>query len=390
MAENQDRLPFKFTPKDSFLGSYYLDYEQEKDDNRTFSVATCQIHEDTWKWFGDALAPFNDEYMRFRKGVKRMTPLQQKEAERPIFEAVKKALLDRKAARYKEAVEKNLEYAKQNKPQRAKGYSAITINMYVRSMSTWFRWLANKGILYNISLNSKKPETYWGNDFSTLEMEESKERRAFFLPVDYEKFLAFRPSSKSFNQQRAWTGGLTLFDLGLRIAELLDLRLLDFDWNNMMVTVNHGKGDQERSVTMSPALQGHLLKYKSRYLNPLLETTPNPHFFGVRYGIKHGVGARMLDDNFRRDLAVVLRKAGIQKGDEEKRLTPHSFRHTAATVGLIESGNVYAVKEKLGHHNIETTLGYLHNVQKLIGEGGIALSGLGEASKYRQLAKRGR
>lgn len=352
MADKINRRDFDFSVKTSALGSLYLAYEREKDVNRTFSFATCELHESAWDWYGPALDKFDAEFLRFKNGTKAMNSEQRKEAEKQLFDAIKKTLYEKKA---------------KHEQEHGRPYSPVTVNMYVRIMKTFFKWLVAEEVLKND----------FADEFnSKLMMAEPKKSRTIFYPSQLEKYIKYKPPQKSRNQNRAWVGGLLIFDVGLRLDELLDLRVNDFEWADSLVCVNHGKGDKQRRMPMDAGTVAPLLKYRTRFINPDLK---NPYFFGTRNG------SRTRDDNFRRDLQIVLRKAGITTDNDAIRLTPHCMRHTAATATLINTGDIYKVKRMMGHERIDTTEVYLHLADELMGRREENSSTLSSGGKFRQL-----
>lgn len=353
MADRINRPSYPFALKTSALGSLYLAYEQEKDLNRTFSENTCEIHESAWQWYGPALDSFDAEFLKFRNGKKPMTSEQRRIAERQLSAAITKTTRAKM-------------YERQN--EIGKAYSPVTVNMYVRCMMTWFKWLVKESILVE----------HQAGELEKLKMPEPKQSRTIFLPSQLDKFLKYRPDVKSLNQNRVWTGGLLMFDVGLRLEEVLDLRVNDFEWSDLLIVVNHGKGDKQRRVRMDASTIGQLLRYKTRFVDSTLQ---NPHFFGTR------TGGRMRDDNFRRDLQVVLKKAKIATMNDGTRLTPHCFRHTAATAMLINTGDIHRVKQVLGHESIATTEKYLHVVNELLAKNDDHSSALSAGGKFRQLSR---
>jgi integrase len=85
-------------------------------------------------------------------------------------------------------------------------------------------------------------------EFTRAKVTEAKQSRKILLPSQLEQFINFKPNPKSLNQLRAWTGGMLLADVGMRIDELLDLRLNDIEWKDSLIHIAHGKGNAARRV----------------------------------------------------------------------------------------------------------------------------------------------
>jgi integrase/recombinase XerD len=135
----------------------------------------------------------------------------------------------------------------------------------------------------------------------------------------------------------------TAYACGLRISELIHLRVRDIDSARMVVVVRQGKGAKDRLVPLSPRLLGELRRYwlTHRSLAWL--------FPGVKAGRPvHPANVQRL---FQRTLAC----AGI-----DKRATPHTLRHSFAT-HLLEAGvDIFTVQKLLGHGSLSSTSHYLH------------------------------
>jgi len=139
----------------------------------------------------------------------------------------------------------------------------------------------------------------------------------------------------------------TLYGCGLRVSELVNLRITDIHYSEGFVTVT-GKGNKQRLVPIS----GKALKEIDNYLpgrNRLPAIYDENILFLNRRGRKL---TRAMIFTIIKDLAA---KAGIRK-----KISPHTFRHSFAT-HLIEGGaDLRAVQEMLGHESILTTEIYTH------------------------------
>jgi site-specific recombinase XerD len=135
----------------------------------------------------------------------------------------------------------------------------------------------------------------------------------------------------------------TDYALGLRLSELVALRLEDIDAARGLVTVRQGKGAKDRLVPLSPRLLEELRGYWRRY-------RPRPWLFaGGRPGEHLSAG------NVQRVVRRVAQRAGLGKP-----VSLHTLRHSYAT-HLLEAGcDLLTIQRLLGHKDLKTTSRYLH------------------------------
>ncbi len=141
----------------------------------------------------------------------------------------------------------------------------------------------------------------------------------------------------------------TLYACGLRVTELISLRISDMYFKEEVVRV-FGKGSKERLVPVGSSA----IKWLNEYLTksrPLLEKklkSENVLFLNTR-------GTKFSRMGVWKIINFYTKLAGI-----EKEVHPHTFRHSFAT-HLIEGGaDLRAVQEMLGHSDISTTQIYTH------------------------------
>jgi integrase/recombinase XerD len=139
----------------------------------------------------------------------------------------------------------------------------------------------------------------------------------------------------------------TLYGCGLRVSELVNLRLTDIHYGEGFVRVT-GKGNKQRLVPVSGKALKEINIYKQDR-NFLSVIHDQNILFLNRRGYKL---TRAMIFTIIKDLSA---KAGIRKN-----ISPHTFRHSFAT-HMIEAGaDLRAVQEMLGHESILTTEIYTH------------------------------
>jgi integrase/recombinase XerD len=143
--------------------------------------------------------------------------------------------------------------------------------------------------------------------------------------------------------QRDRTAMEIAYATGLRLGEVLRLKVADIDSGRMILRVDQGKGKKDRNVMLGPALLETLRAYWRRY-KPKVLLFPG-------------------QDPTRPVNATLIQRAFIQAKREariQKRVSFHSLRHSFATQ-LLESGvNVRTIQSLLGHRSLSTTQRYTH------------------------------
>ena len=136
---------------------------------------------------------------------------------------------------------------------------------------------------------------------------------------------------------------MTSYASGLRLNEVLHLRVGDIDSARMTIRVEQGKGGKDRYTVLSAHLLEALRAYWKIY-HPTTWLFPSPH------------GAHPLDPSgLQRAYHTAKRRAGITKPGGI-----HALRHAFAT-HLLEAGvDVHTIQRLLGHQSIQTTTRYWH------------------------------
>lgn len=134
----------------------------------------------------------------------------------------------------------------------------------------------------------------------------------------------------------------TMYSTGCRLSEIANMKISDVNFQTMKIHVV-GKGDKERTVHLSPRAVYHLRKYlESR--NDDCEYL----FATVRRPI------RKLNNRTIQDIIDKIEK----RANLPKKLTPHVFRHTFATLGVNNGMELVDLQKLLGHEDPSTTLVY--------------------------------
>jgi len=139
-----------------------------------------------------------------------------------------------------------------------------------------------------------------------------------------------------------------LYSGGLRVSELVGLDLNSIDWQRNELRV-WGKGSKERIVFLGKPAMAALQAYIEQGRPHLLRGTTTDALFLNRSG------GRLTTRSVMNILKKYSRMAGL-----EKRVTPHTLRHTFATHLLDGGADLRSVQELLGHARLATTQVYTH------------------------------
>ena len=141
----------------------------------------------------------------------------------------------------------------------------------------------------------------------------------------------------------------TAYSSGLRVSEIVNLKIADIDSKRMQILVQRAKGKKDRYVNLSPLLLDILRKYIKEY-NP----RPRVYLFESEQTLTAypTLTVQQIFSNAKH-------KAGIRK-----EVGIHSLRHSFATHLLDKGTDIKYIKDLLGHFNIKTTERYLHVSKK--------------------------
>ena len=138
---------------------------------------------------------------------------------------------------------------------------------------------------------------------------------------------------------------MLVYGSGLRIGEVVNLRIEDIDSKTMRIFVREGKGNKERYTILPEASLEMLRKY------------------WTNYRINKSINSLFLNDNGLPINQYVIRthfRKYRRKANLNEKTTVHTLRHCFAT-NLIENGaDLIQVKELMGHSNIRSTMHYVH------------------------------
>lgn len=137
---------------------------------------------------------------------------------------------------------------------------------------------------------------------------------------------------------------MTAYSAGLRVSEVLALKVSDIDSANMQIHVRSGKGDKDRYTLLSQKT----LLFLREYFN---QCRPNDWLFYSALDKSKALSSRTAQKVF----SNAKEKVGIIKP-----ATFHSLRTSFATHLLIQGTDLFTIKTLLGHKNIQTTMVYLH------------------------------
>lgn len=141
----------------------------------------------------------------------------------------------------------------------------------------------------------------------------------------------------------------TLYSCGLRVSELVNLKLTNLFFDQGFIKVE-GKADKERLVPVSNRAIEEINKYMKGYRKNLkIDKESENILFLNRRGKK-----------LSRVMVFTIIKNLAEKIDLDKKISPHTFRHSFATHLINGGADLRAVQEMLGHESILTTEIYTH------------------------------
>ena len=243
------------------------------------------------------------------------------------FEYLDKNNLNYLTVKYKDVSNFTLFLAKQN-------YKSTTINRIDSSIRSFYNYL-------------ELEEKINGNPFKAASNLKVPKRLPNYFKYD-EYLTMISVIDKDDYEYRNRLILEMLFATGLRVSELSNIKIKDIDFSEREIKIM-GKGSKERFVFYNKECAIVLDSYLKECRSKLLNGKDSEYLF-----INH-LGDKLTDRGIRLIIDKIVKKSCIKS-----KVSPHTFRHTFASMLLNEGCNIKSVQELLGHSSLGTTGIYTH------------------------------
>lgn len=216
----------------------------------------------------------------------------------------------------------------------SKNLKRNTISRKLSSIRSFYNYLLNEGI---IKINYFKEISKIKKDGSLPKYIKDNDLEKLFNSFDKEKSL----------DQRNLLILEMLYATGIRVGELVNIKLNDIDFYNKSIKIL-GKGRKERIVFYGSFCEDILDLYLNNGRRELLKSNNDYLFLNKN-------GSRLSSRYIGKMIDTVIRKCEV-----DYHISPHTLRHTFATDMLNAGADLMSVKELLGHSSINTTSIYTH------------------------------
>lgn len=192
-----------------------------------------------------------------------------------------------------------------------------------------------------------------------IPLKKSEKKEISYMKTDGVELLVSQIDMDRTNGLRDYVIILLLYSTGIRVSELINIRVKDLSLTEPYTIKIHGKGNKGRYVPLVKTAVGHIQKYlmlmrydtESRYDEFLFESHMGRQF--TRQGINY-----------------ILKKYGVKAREKDASLVPedltaHKMRHTAAMELLSGGVDLVYIRDLLGHSSVTTTEVYARTDAKL-------------------------
>jgi len=241
-----------------------------------------------------------------------------------------------------------------------KNYSKSTIQSYLNGLQKYIGYLkvrkitvVNEQIIFNFLMWCKKKENY---GYSSMKQMVASLRflyeEVLKKEIDFDFNIGMKKPSRipvvlsveeverflnSFTNLKHKAIFMLIYSAGLRIGELLNLKISDIDSDRMQIRINQGKGQKDRYSILSKKVLVILREYVKEY-------QPQEYLFeGQSGGIYSSSSIQALMRKHKKLCKI------------SKNATPHTLRHSFATHLLDNGTDTRFIQELLGHKHISTT-----------------------------------
>ena len=217
-----------------------------------------------------------------------------------------------------------------------KNWSNQSVQRALSAIRQFMQWLKNQGVHDNAQIQDFKIKR------------QPRPLPGMISPENIQQLLD-QPAPSAVNQQWLWARDKAMLELlyssGLRLHELVELKMNDIAWSEQLIRVT-GKGNKTRVIPFGQKADQAL----KQWLNVRLQKPVDHHFVFISQN-----GQQISDRQVQNRVKQQAQRAGLSAD-----LHPHLLRHCFASHMLSASGDLRAVQEMLGHSNLSTTQVYTH------------------------------
>ena len=246
-----------------------------------------------------------------------------------------------------------------------RGYSPRTIDSYSSNLNKFLHFIGKPAEdltsddvrAYLLNLKSQKLSTSYINGsysvcqlffkvvlkkpFSLTDVPRVKNTKKLPMVLSKSEVIAILDSVENMKHRAIL---MTAYSAGLRVSEVVRLKVTDIDSENMQIFVRSGKGDKDRYTILSMKTLLFLREYFKTY-------QPSDWLFYTAYDRSNHLSVRTVQHVF---------KAALMNTSIHKPATVHTLRHSFASHLLLAGVDLFTIKTLMGHKNIQTTMIYLH------------------------------
>ena len=213
-----------------------------------------------------------------------------------------------------------------------KKLSNVTVNIRLRTLKTYMKWLYR--------------EEYLDSDIS-VRIKLLKEPKDTVKPLSDKNVLRMlkAPDMTSYDGFRDYALMLLMLDCGVRVNEAVNIKVSDVDLKCGLIIIR-GKVAKDRTSRYLP------ISIKTvKYMRDLIKIATENE---CEYVFQSVYGGKISSERISRNFSTYGKKQGIKE-----RCTPHVFRHTFATNFVRAGGDVFTLQKILGHSTLVTSRKYI-------------------------------
>ena len=217
--------------------------------------------------------------------------------------------------------------------------SSSTVARKISTLKSYFKYLSKNSNYDNLMVKFKLPKR-------------KKSLPTFLNYSDLEELINASGEGEYGERNRLVVE--MLYATGVRVSELVNVKLSDVDFNEKMIRI-HGKGNKERFVFYGEYCEEALSKYINGLRRKLIVKNDTDFLFLNKYG------GKISDRSIRSIIDTVIKKTSVKMN-----VHPHTLRHTFATHLLTQGIDLKSVQFLLGHENLSSTEIYTHVTDEML------------------------